>query len=198
MGYGAIGRQIACVAKALGMTIYAYTKHPRSTQESRCETNTYAVPGLGDPNGIYPSKWFSGSDSASINEFLSAELDLLVLSLPLTPETKHIISAPQLRLLSEKKTFLSNIGRGELINTNDLVQALNEGWIRGAALDVTDPEPLPEGHQLWKAKNIIITPHISWASKNYNSRVMDILELNLRRVSQGQKVINEVSRKRGY
>lgn len=180
------------------MEVYAYTNRPRPTPESRHDKGTYVVSGLGDPEGIYPSKWFSGSDPRSINEFLSSGLDLLVLSVPLTPETKHIISAPQLRLLSEKKTFVSNVGRGPLINTVDLVQALNEGWIRGAALDVTDPEPLPEGHPLWKAKNLIITPHIGWASKSYNSRIMDILELNLQNVSQGKDIINKVSRNRGY
>jgi phosphoglycerate dehydrogenase-like enzyme len=175
------------------MQVHAYTNRPRPTPESRKHEHTYTVPGLGDPEGVFPKKWFSGSNENSLNEFLSSELDLLVLSAPLTHETKQIISAPQLKLLSRKKTFVSNIGRGGLVNTMDLVQALNEGWIRGAALDVTDPEPLPEGHPLWKAKNVIVTPHVSWASKSYNSRIMEIIELNLRRISEGQEIVNRVN-----
>ncbi|OTA88554.1 hypothetical protein M434DRAFT_399014 [Hypoxylon sp. CO27-5] len=197
LGYGSIGRQVARVAKAIGMDVYAYTNRPRPTPESRRD-HSYIVPGLGDPDGTLPSKWFSGTKPEEITEFLSSDLDLLVLSVPLTPQTKGLISAPQFQTLRGKGTFVVNIGRGPVINTDDLVTALNEEWIRGAALDVTDPEPLPKEHPLWDAKNVIITPHVSGNSNGYNHRLLDILNINLYRLSEGKEFLNRVSRKRGY
>ncbi|OTA99104.1 hypothetical protein M426DRAFT_68412 [Hypoxylon sp. CI-4A] len=197
LGYGSIGRQVARVAKAIGMDVYAYTNRPRPTPESRRD-DSYIVPGLGDPEGVLPSKWFSGTKPEEVQEFLSADLDLLVLAVPLTPQTKGLISAPQFQTLRGKKTYVVNIGRGPVINTDDLITALNEEWIRGAALDVTDPEPLPKEHPLWDAKNIIITPHISGNSASYTTRLLEVLGINLKRLSEGKEYINKVSRRRGY
>lgn len=182
---------------ALGMSVHAYTLHPRPTPESRRDEG-YALPGIGDPDGILPSKWYSGSSTDELHEFLASGLDLLVVAAPLTDTTKHLISAAELKILSEKKTFISNIGRGPIIETNDLIKALDQGLIRGAALDVTDPEPLPDGHPLWRAKNIIITPHASGASTSNRTRVQAILETNLARLSEGKELANRVSRKEGY
>lgn len=197
MGYGSIGRQVARVAKAIGMEVYAYTNRPRPTPESRRD-DSFVVPGLGDPEGVLPSKWFSGTKPEEVHEFLSADLDLLVLAVPLTPQTHGMIAAPQFEILKSKKTYVTNIGRGPVINTGDLITALDEGWIRGAALDVTDPEPLPKDHPLWDAKNIIITPHVSGNSTSYNQRLLSILDINLHRLSEGKEFMNRVSRKRGY
>lgn len=179
------------------MDVHAYTFHPRDTPESRRD-NGYYPPGLGDPDGSLPSKWFSGGSTADLHTFLSSGLDLLVICLPLTPKTRHIISAPEFKAMSEKKTFVSNIARGPIVNTDDIIEALENGTIRGAALDVQDPEPLPEGHPLFSAKNVIITPHVSGASVNYNDRVFDILSLNIGRLFSGEDLANEVSRKDGY
>ncbi|KAI1378405.1 hypothetical protein F4677DRAFT_413152 [Hypoxylon crocopeplum] len=197
LGYGSIGRQVARVATALGMEVYAYTNRPRPTPESRRD-DSFVVPGLGDPEGVLPSKWFSGTKPEEVSEFLSADLDLLVLAVPLTPQTQGMIAAPQFKVLQGKKTYVVNIGRGPVINTGDLITALNDGLIRGAALDVTDPEPLPKGHPLWDAKNIIITPHVSGNSTSYNTRLLSILNINLNRLSEGKQFMNRVSRKRGY
>lgn len=188
---------MARVAAALGMDVHAYTLHPRPTPESRRDPG-YTPLGTGDPDGVFPSKWYSGSSTEELHAFLSSGLDLLVIAAPLTNDTKHLIAAPELRILSERKTFISNVGRGPIIETNDLIAALNQGLIRGAALDVTDPEPLPDGHPLWSAKNIIITPHISGASTSNRTRAQAILETNLNRLSEGKALINEVSRKEGY
>jgi len=79
-----------------------------------------------------------------------------------------------------------------------LIEALEKGWVRGAALDVTDPEPLPEGHPLWSAPNLQITPHVSGHTKVYGDRVLGILEHNLGRLSRGEKLVNEVDRELGY
>ncbi|OIW34685.1 D-isomer specific 2-hydroxyacid dehydrogenase [Coniochaeta ligniaria NRRL 30616] len=197
LGYGSIGRQVARVAKALGSDIHAYTLHPKNTPESRRD-DAYAPPGLGDPEGVLPSKWFSGETKEEIHEFLSSGLDLLVVSVPLTDKTHHLLSAPEFEILKAKRTYISNIARGPIINTDDLIEALDKGLIRGAALDVTDPEPLPDGHPLWKAKNVIITPHISGASTAYTDRLLAILENNLTRLSEGKELTNKVSRRDGY
>ncbi|KAK5627569.1 hypothetical protein RRF57_003284 [Xylaria bambusicola] len=198
LGYGSIGRQVARIATAMGMEVYAYTNRPRPTPESRRD-HSWHPPGLGDPEGSLPSRWFSGTTPAELGGFLSSGLDLLVVAVPLTPETRGMLGAAQLKLLAGKKTYVSNIGRGPTIVTDDLVAALNEGWIRGAALDVTDPEPLPKGHPLWGMNNVIITPHVSGNSKSYTARLLAILDVNLEKLSEGKTdFINQVSRKRGY
>lgn len=197
LGYGSIGRQVARVAKALGMDVIAYTNGRRATPESRRDTG-YIVPGTGDPDGAFPSRWLSGADG-QFEEFLGADLDVLVVAVPLTASTKGLIAAPEFELLSRRKTFLSNIARGPIVDTGALIQALEKGQIRGAALDVTDPEPLPDGHPLWSAPNVFVTPHVSGISNDYNVRVYDILALNLQRLAEGKKeFVNKVNKKEGY
>ncbi|KAK0610649.1 hypothetical protein B0T17DRAFT_500158 [Bombardia bombarda] len=178
LGYGAIGRQCARLGRALGMDVYAYTRNPKLTPESRRD-DSYCVPGTGDPEGLLPGKWFHGESRQSIDEFLAQDLDLLVVSLPLTKASRGVLGRGQFEILSKKKTFVANIARGEHVDTDALVDALNEGKIRGAALDVTDPEPLPDGHKLFEAKNVFITPHVSWQTPHYFERVTAIMERNL-------------------
>lgn len=185
----------------MGMNVHAYTLHPRPTPESRRD-RAWTPPGLGDPEGTIPTKWFSGGSTADLHAFLGSGLDLLVVSTPLTDQTKHILGREEFQLLAEKnghgKTFVSNVSRGGVLDTEALVEALETGLIRGAALDVTDPEPLPDGHALWGAKNVIITPHVSGASVRYFERVVSILEENLGRLVEGRELVNKVDRERGY
>lgn len=181
----------------MGMDVVAYTNHPRPTPESRRDTG-YIVSGTGDPDGSLPSAWYSGTDVASVDEFLGADLDLLVIAVPLTPLTRGLIGEAQFKIMAKRRTFLSNIARGPIVDTDALMKALDEGSIRGAALDVTDPEPLPDGHSLFSKKNLIITPHVSASTRSYGSRTADILELNLAKFSKGEDLINVVNRKDGY
>lgn len=194
LGYGAIGRQVARLAQALGMEVYAYTRRDKSTPESR-KDDSYLVPGVpGDPDGVIPTRWFHGASKPDVDNFLSQKLDVLVISLPLTPDTKGLLGKEQLEVLDKaslpenggtgRKTFISNIARGEIIDTDALVEALQTGKIRGAALDVTDPEPLPEGHELLKMMvdepgKVFVTPHVSWQTPHYFERVLGIIERNL-------------------
>lgn len=83
LGYGSIGRQVARVAKAMGMDVIAYTASPRNTPESK-KDNGYIVPGTGDPKGEFPSAWYSGTDKEDVHKFLEQEIDLLVIAVPLT------------------------------------------------------------------------------------------------------------------
>lgn len=177
------------------MESYAFTLHERATPESRKDIS-YTEPGLGDPEGEFPTKWFHGSEQ--LQSFLASDLDLLVITLPLTSMTRGMISTEQFDALSKKKTFVSNVGRGAVIDTSSLIQALEQGKIRGAALDVTDPEPLPKEHPLWKAPNVTITPHCSGNSNHYNDRLLKILAYNLERRAQGKAVVNKVDRKLQY
>ena len=102
-----------------------------------------------------------GANETKTFESLDAELskaDFVVLAAALTDQTRGLINARRLKLM-KKTSYLVNIARGPIVVTPDLIDALNAGGIAGAALDVTDPEPLPDGHPLWHAKNILITPH---------------------------------------
>lgn len=193
LGYGSIGRQCARLGQALGMEVYAYTRTERATPESRKDTG-YCVPGTGDPNGLIPSRWFCGASSDDIDHFLGQDLDMLVISLPLTGSTRNLISSKQFDILSKKKTFVSNIARGPHVDTQALITALETGQIRAAALDVTDPEPLPQDHALWKAPNLFISPHVSWQTTKYWERNLQILETNLEHLVQGKPCINVANR----
>lgn len=197
LGYGSIGRQVAKVSKALGMDVLAYTATPKDTPEKKRDTG-YIVPGTGDPEGEYPSEWYSGLDKKSLHHFLSQDLDYLVISLPLTDGTLHMLGKEEFEILSKKKTFISNISRGQIIVQSELIDALKAGQLRGAALDVTDPEPAPKDDPIWDAPNCIVTPHISGNSMNYMDRSFGVLELNLERRKKGEKMVNVVDRKRGY
>lgn len=84
--------------------------------------------------------------------------DLVILAAALTEQTRHLFNATRFSTM-KPTAYLVNVARGPIVHTDDLIEALNSGEIAGAALDVTDPEPLPEGHALWSAKNILITPH---------------------------------------
>ncbi|KIW01856.1 uncharacterized protein PV09_06705 [Verruconis gallopava] len=168
--------------------------HAHSTYESRINTS-YCVPATGDPDGKIPVSWSHGTDTKTINKFLKQDLDVIVLCMPLTTSSRHIISEEQFHIMSQKKKpFVINVGRGQLIEREALIKALEEGWISGAALDVTDPEPLPKKDRLWETPNLFITPHVSWKSMSYWERVLDILELNLQRLVQGRPVLNAVGK----
>lgn len=184
----------------MGMNVHAYTLHPRPTPESRRDAS-WSPAGLGDPDGTFPSKWFSGGTTEDLHAFLRSGLDLLVVATPLTNGTQHLLAKREFEVLAEAgrgRTYVSNVARGPVISTDDVIDALEEGLIRGAALDVTDPEPLPDGHKLWGAKNVIITPHVSGASKAYGNRVLAVLQHNLERLVEGKGVANLVNKERGY
>ncbi|KAJ5817258.1 D-isomer specific 2-hydroxyacid dehydrogenase NAD-binding [Penicillium robsamsonii] len=203
LGYGSIGRQIARVSNALGMTVHAYTANPRLTPESRHDTG-YIVPGTGDPDGSIPVSWHHGTDRESIHSFLALGLDHLVISLPLTPQTTRLLGAEEFAILSRNchhhasKPYVTNISRGKVIDQKALADALNSGLLGGAALDVTDPEPLPKDDPLWDASNIQISPHVSGLGMEYFPRSLDILEVNLGRVAQGRPLVNSYVRGKGY
>ncbi|KAH7408461.1 hypothetical protein DE146DRAFT_605802 [Phaeosphaeria sp. MPI-PUGE-AT-0046c] len=200
LGYGSIGRQVARVAKAMGMDVIAYTASPRKTPESK-KDNGYIVPGTGDPDGSFPSAWYSGTSKEEVHEFLKQEIDLLVIAVPLTKATTHFLSTEEFELLHKSNprgTYVANIARGQVIDQPALVKALHDGLIKGAAVDVTDPEPLPADDPLWTAPNVLITPHVSGSTDVYADRAFEVLRENVRRQRSGGHLVNEVNRERGY
>ena len=183
------------------MDVIAYTAGPRDTPESK-KYGGYTVPGTGDPDGLIPSAWYSGVDKESLHNFLKQDIDILLISVPLTAETRHSLAAEEFAILGKKNAFIVNIARGAIIKTEDLISALKKdqasGGLRGAALDVTDPEPLPEDSELWDLENVAITPHVSGLGTTYAERSLAILDINLGRIEEGKPLINVVSRKKGY
>ena len=121
---------------------------------------------------------------------LLPQAEVIILILPATPESHHLISARQFALMRQG-ALLVNAARGPIVDTEALVDALNSGRIR-AALDVTDPEPLPDGHPLWKCPNLLITPHIGGSTPQFAPRAVKTAEAELRRYIAGEPLHNVV------
>ena len=126
---------------------------------------------------------------------------LYQLTHPHSKYTRHLLSTAEFALLhasNPRGTYIANIARGAIIDQSALITALKTNQIRGAALDVTDPEPLPKDDPLWDAPNVLITPHVSGSSDAYAERAFQVLATNIRREREGGKLVNEVDRDRGY
>jgi phosphoglycerate dehydrogenase-like enzyme len=123
--------------------------------------------------------------------------DVVFLALPLTPETEGMISRNELEMM-KSSSWLVNVARGRHVVTDDLVWALENGVIGGAALDVTDPEPLPEGHPLWSLPNCIITPHVGNTPEMAVPLLAERITANVRRFGDGEALIGRVDPELGY
>jgi phosphoglycerate dehydrogenase-like enzyme len=174
IGVGAIGERTARVASALGMRVWGIRRDPSLPAES--------VEALYGPEKLLE---------------LLPEADFVVLTVPLTHETRGMIGEAQLRAM-KPSAYLINIGRGETVQTPALVKALQEGWIAGAGLDVVDPEPLPADSPLWEMDNVILTGHYSGLTPRYFERAFAILLDNLQRYRNGQPLRNVVDKRLGY
>ncbi len=172
-GLGGIGVEVARRAHALGMKVIA-------TRNSGREGPDF-VSQVGGPGDL---------------EAFAREADAVVAALPLTAATNGLFDARFFSAMRSDAYFV-NLGRGESVITDDLVAALEAGRIGGAGLDVTDPEPLPPDHPLWKAPNVIITPHVSNATDDGELRWV-VLRENLRRYVAGERLLSQVDPVRGY
>ena len=121
---------------------------------------------------------------------LLPDADIVILILPLTPESYGLIGAHEMSRM-KKSALLVNAARGPVVQTDALVEVLNAGAIR-AAIDVTDPEPLPEGHPLWKCPNLYITPHIGGSSPRFMRRALKVVAAELERYINGEPLENVV------
>ena len=155
-------------------------------------------------NGYHVKGWSRSTKTVDAIDFYEGKdglpdflqhLDVLVCLLPLTANTHEIINAQFLQRLADG-TFLINAARGKHVNTNDLITALDSGKLRGALLDVTEPEPLPKKHPLWSHPAVTITPHVAGPTQMQES-VRQIVA-NLKRAEAGETLTGLVDRERGY
>jgi phosphoglycerate dehydrogenase-like enzyme len=174
VGLGGIGTEVARLAHAAGMRVTAI----RSSR--RWGPPFVAKVGL----------------TEDLEAWL-AEADVVVNCLPLTEATARVFDAEMFEAMRDDALFI-NVGRGGTVDTDALIEALVEGRIAGAGLDVTDPEPLPDGHPLWEAPNLIITPHYSAWSDVGRERRWLLYRENLRRFSAGEPLLSVVDPERGY
>jgi glycerate dehydrogenase len=167
IGFGTIGRKVCEISTAFGMKVLASSRSRKDAPEC------------------------SGFEWAETEELLSRS-DIVSIHCPLTPETSGMINMSRLRMM-KKNAFLINTSRGPIIVEKDLADALNEGTIAGAGLDVMTSEPPARDNPLLKAKNCIITPHIAWATIEARRRLMDQAAKNVKAFLAG-KPVNVVSR----
>ncbi|MGA2890375.1 MAG: 2-hydroxyacid dehydrogenase [Terracidiphilus sp.] len=121
---------------------------------------------------------------------LLPQAEVVILILPSTAESHHLIGSKQLKLMRQG-ALLINAARGPIVDTDALIDALNSGRIR-AALDVTDPEPLPEGHPLWNCPNLLLTPHVAGSSPQFAPRSLRTAADELQRYITGEPLRNVV------
>jgi len=160
VGFGRIGRQVGCIADAMGMRVIAH--------------DTYR----GEEPGWPGFRW------ADLEELL-AESDVVSLHSPLFPETSGMMNARTLGLM-KPSAFLINTSRGPLVLDRDLADALNAGKLAGAGLDVLSEEPPADDNPLLSARNCLVTPHIAWATREARGRLMDQAIENIRAFLSGQ------------
>ena len=129
-----------------------------------------------------------------MDEFL-AQTDILVCLLPVTSETKGVLNFDLFKKL-KPNAYLVNVARGEHLVENDLIKAINEGFLSGASLDVFQEEPLPESHKFWEHSQIQVTPHI--ASMTDPNSVAEQLLTNFEKMKSGEDLIHEVDVEKGY
>jgi phosphoglycerate dehydrogenase-like enzyme len=180
------------------MEVIAYTLRPRPTASDRKDKNWYQA-NSGDPDGTIPTDYFHGNSKKELHTFLARNSDILVLSLPLVASTRHMISDEELTIMNTKSpAFLVNIARGPIIDHDALLASLRKGpangGLLGAALDVTEPEPLPQDSELWTLPNVFISPHVSSVTPQTTRRAFEILEENLLRRANLGEMVNVVKR----
>jgi phosphoglycerate dehydrogenase-like enzyme len=174
VGLGDIGQALARRAHALGMNVLGVRRRGGDVPESVAE-----VVGLADLIRVLP------------------QAHHVAICLPLTPQTRGLFVRDTFNVM-RPGAYLYNIGRGPIVDTAALVDALSSGHLGGAGLDVTDPEPLPADSPLWDMENVIITSHTSGATPRYWDRAIAILESNIERYRSGGELLNVVDLGLGY
>lgn len=163
VGYGSIGKEIERMLEPFRVQL------TRVARSARANPEVHAV--------------------SELDELLPAA-EVVILILPSTPESNKLIGARQLGLM-QQGTLLVNAARGPIVDTDALVEALHSGRLR-AALDVTEPEPLPEGHPLWNCPNLLLTPHVAGSTPRFAPRAVQTAAAELRRYLNGEPLQNVV------
>ena len=174
VGVGGIGTQIAVRAKAFGMTVIGV-----------------------DPKDIPDSPYLDRTVWPDRLEAVLPEADVVFISAPHTPQTEKMFQAPQFAKMKKGSLFIA-VSRGKIYDAMALADALKSGHIAAAGLDVTDPEPLPKNHPLWKTGRVIITPHIAGRSDGEGPRYFELFKDNLVRFAKGEPLRHTVDKEKGY
>jgi cyclase len=174
VGLGGVGTQIARRAHAFGMRVMAID--PKEMEK--------------------PSFVFTLAKPAKLADLLPLA-DVVILSCPLTAETRGLIGEKQLAVM-KRSAYLINVARGGLVQTDSLVEALKTGQLAGAGLDVVDPEPIPDGHPLWTLPNVVLSPHVGAQSVGGQERQWRLFRENIRRFVAGEALLAVVDKGKGY
>jgi phosphoglycerate dehydrogenase-like enzyme len=174
VGVGGIGTQIAVRANAFGMTVIG--------------VDTEDKPFLPFLKKVVKPDQFDD---------VLPQADVVFISVPDTPKSHKMMGARQFQLMKKNSYFVA-VSRGGIYDMSGLVRALDEKRLAGAGVDVTDPEPLPKDHALWKFQNVIITPHIAGRSDQDAARMIGTIKENIRRFTEGKPLINVVDKQKGY
>jgi phosphoglycerate dehydrogenase-like enzyme len=174
IGVGGIGMQIAQRAHAFGMNVIGV--------DPKDISYTYFLKKVVPPDRL---------------DTVLPEANVVFVSAPLTAQTKGMMGDKQFQLMKQNSYFVA-VSRGELYSTDALMKALDSKRLAGAGLDVTNPEPLPKGHPLWKFRNVVITPHIAGSSDVVSGRRLELYKENIRRFLSGEPMLNVVDKERGY
>lgn len=188
VGYGSISREIARLLTPFGVKILACKNNVMQTQD-----DGYQIAGLGDPNGdlftrLYPYQ--------AIKSMIK-ECDFIVVTVPRTKETYHMIAEEELSVL-KPTAYLVDVSRGGVVKNSALKAALQEKKLSGAVLDVFEQEPLPKDHPMWDTPNLIISPHIAGVSLYYNERSANLIIENLKRYLNNTTLLNTFNPDVGY
>ena len=170
-GLGNIGEAVARRGRAFGMEVYGVKRTPSTYTGVLARDRVVATDDFRD---------------------LLADTDLLVLTVPLTDDTRHVIDADALAALPDT-AVLVNVARGAVVDQDALVDALERGELGGAGLDVFDPEPLPSASPLWDRDDVIVTPHVGGRSKDFPARFGRLFADNYERWRDGRSLVNRVA-----
>jgi phosphoglycerate dehydrogenase-like enzyme len=174
VGVGGIGTQIATRANAFGMDVIGV-----------------------DPEDIPYAPFLKRVVRPDQLDEVLPSADVVFVSAPHTPQSHKMLGAKQFDLMKQGSYFIA-VSRGGLYDLNALVKGLDSKRLAGAGVDVTDPEPLPKGHALWKFENAIITPHIAGRSDKDRARMIGTIKENIRRFADGRPLLNVVDKQKGY
>lgn len=174
-GYGEIGRAAGRRAKALGMKVLATRRKPADPDER-------------DVDG-----WFT---PAQLRDMI-AQSDYVMVAAPLTPATRGMIGREEFNAMKPTAVVM-NVGRGPVIDEPAMIEALRQGRIRGAALDVFDTEPLPPGHPFWQMENVLLSPHCADHTEGWLEEAVEFFVANFRRFGAGEPLLNLVDKRAGY
>jgi len=174
VGVGGIGTQIALRLHASGMTVVGV-----------------------DPKDMPYNTYLSRTVAPDRLDSVLPIADVVFISAPLTPLSRKMMGPREFELMKPNSYFIA-VSRGGLYDIDALVKALDSKRLAGAGLDVTDPEPLPKNHPLWKFPNVLITPHIAGRSDGENARYEALYIENLKRFAAGEPLLNVVDKEKGY